>query len=139
MSKKPFVIFGLVLVLLAVVVPAWAFMRDGDPGRDREEVPTELKSGQSLFIDNCGNCHRLYSAGTYGDFGPNLDQKLAPAGTPTGPDAAGAIDGTRAQVLSAIEIGYDDPTVPGRMPAGIVVGPEAEEIADFVAQTAGRG
>jgi mono/diheme cytochrome c family protein len=139
MSKKPFVIFGLVIVFLAVVVPAWSFMRDGDPARDATKVPENLKSGQSLFVDNCGNCHKLYAAGTYGDFGPDLDQKLAPAGTPTGPDAAGAIDGTRAQVLSAIEIGYDDPTVPGRMPAGIVVGPEAEAIADFVAQTAGRG
>jgi mono/diheme cytochrome c family protein len=139
MSKKPFVIFGLVIAFLAVVVPAWSFMSDGDPARDVTEVPANLKTGQSLFVDNCGNCHKLYAAGTYGDFGPDLDQKLAPAGTPTGPDAQGAIDGTRAQVLSAIEIGYDDPTVPGRMPAGIVVGPEAEAIADFVAQTAGRG
>jgi hypothetical protein len=31
MSKKPFVIFGLVVAFLAVVVPAWAFIRDGDP------------------------------------------------------------------------------------------------------------
>jgi mono/diheme cytochrome c family protein len=139
MSKKPFVIFGLVIAFLAVVVPAWSFMSDGDPARDVTDVPANLKNGQSLFVDNCGNCHKLYAAGTYGDFGPDLDQKLAPAGTPTGPDAAGAIDGTRAQVLSAIEIGYDDPTVPGRMPAGIVVGPEAEAIAVFVAQTAGRG
>jgi mono/diheme cytochrome c family protein len=139
MSKKPFVIFGLVLAFLAVVVPAWAFMSNGDPAEGRTEVPESLKTGQSLFVDNCGNCHKLYSAGTYGDFGPDLDQKLAPAGTPTGPDAASQIDGTRAQVMSAIENGYDDPTVPGRMPAGIVSGPVADEIADFVAQTAGRG
>jgi mono/diheme cytochrome c family protein len=139
MSKKPFVIFGLVLAFLAIVVPAWAFMRDGDPNRDQTEVPLSLKAGQSQFIDSCGNCHKLYAAGTYGDFGPDLDQKLAPAGTPTGPDAASQIEGTKAQVLSAIELGYDDPTVPGRMPAGIASGPVAEEIAEFVAQTAGRG
>jgi mono/diheme cytochrome c family protein len=139
MSKKPFVIFGLLLVFLAFVVPAWAFMRDGDPDRAQTEVPENLKSGQSLFVDNCGNCHKLYSAGTYGDFGPDLDQKLAPAGTPEGPDAASQIEGTKAQVLSAINVGANDPTVSGRMPAGIVSGPVAEEIADFVAQTAGRG
>jgi mono/diheme cytochrome c family protein len=139
MSKKPFVIFGLVVAFLAVVVPAWAFIRDGDPDRAQTEVPADLESGQSLFVDNCGNCHKLYSAGTYGNFGPDLDQKLAPAGTPEGPDAADQIEGTKAQVLSAIEIGANDPTVPGRMPAGIVSGPVAEEIADFVAQTAGRG
>jgi len=139
MSKKPFVIFSLVLVFLAVVVPAWAFMRDGDPSRAQTVVPANLKSGQSLFIDSCGNCHKLYAAGTYGDFGPDLDQKLAPAGTPTGPDAASQIEGTKAQVLSAINIGANDPTVSGRMPAGIASGPVAEEIAEFVAQTAGRG
>jgi len=139
MSKKPFVIFGLVIAFLAVVVPAWAFMRDGDPDRAQTEVPANLESGQSLFVDNCGNCHKLYAAGTYGTFGPDLDQKLAPAGTPEGPDAASQIDGTKAQVLSAINIGANDPTVPGNMPAGIVSGPVAEEIADFVAQTAGRG
>jgi len=136
MNKKPFVIFGLVLVLLAVVIPAWAFMSDGDPHNGRMEVPSNLEDGQTLFEDNCGNCHKLYAAGTDGDFGPDLDQKLAPAGTPT--DKA-AIDGVKSQVLNAIEQGADDPTVPGRMPAGIVAGPVAEEIADFVAATAGRG
>ncbi|MEX0620991.1 MAG: hypothetical protein WD181_05355 [Solirubrobacterales bacterium] len=139
MSKKPFVIFGLILVFLGFVVPAWAFMRDGDPSRAQTAVPENLKSGQSLFVDNCGGCHKLYSAGTYGDFGPDLDQKLAPAGTPVGPDAASQIEGTKAQVLSAINIGANDPTVSGRMPAGIVSGPVAEEIAEFVSQTAGRG
>jgi mono/diheme cytochrome c family protein len=139
MSKKPFVIFGLVVAFFMVVVPAWAFLRDGDPDRDQTQVPARLESGQSLFVDNCGNCHKLDAAGTYGDFGPDLDQRLAPAGIPDGPDAAGQIDGTKSQVLSAIEQGADDPTVPGRMPAGIVSGPVAEEIADFVAQSAGRG
>lgn len=139
MSKKPFVVFGLVLVLLAVIIPAWAYRSDGDPHRGRMEVPANLKTGQTLFEDNCGNCHKLYAAGTDGDFGPDLDQKLAPAGTATGPDAASQIEGIKGQVLNAIEQGADDPTVPGRMPAGIVAGPVAEEIAEFVAATAGRG
>lgn len=139
MSKKPFVIFGLVLVLLAVIVPAWVFMKEGDPQNGRLEVPAHLESGQSLFQVNCGNCHKLYAAGTEGDFGPNLDQRLAPAGTPTGPDSAEQIDATREQVLTAIEKGLDDPTTPGRMPGRIMVGDGAEEVADFVAQTAGRG
>jgi mono/diheme cytochrome c family protein len=139
MSKKPFVIFGLVLVLLAVIVPAWVFLKEGDSEQGRLQVPAHLETGQSLFQTNCGNCHTLYAAGTEGDFGPNLDQRLAPAGTPTGEGSAGQIDATRTQVLSAIENGLDDPTVPGQMPADIVVGSVAEEVADFVANTAGRG
>ncbi|MBK5110151.1 MAG: cytochrome c [Thermoleophilia bacterium] len=139
MSKKPFVIFGLVLVLLAVVVPAWVFLKEGDSETGRLEVPANLKTGQSLFQGSCGNCHTLYAAGTEGDFGPNLDQRLAPAGTPTGEGSEGQIEATRTQVLNAIHNGLDDPTVPGQMPADIVVGSGAEEVAEFVAQTAGRG
>jgi hypothetical protein len=134
MTKKPFIIFAVLLGLLAVAVPAWAFLTDADPARGPTEVPANLKSGQTRFTENCGN-----SAGTYSNFGPNLDQKLAPAGTPTGPDAESQIEGSYSQVMSAILKGYDDPTVPGRMPAGISAGPVAEEIAEFVAQTAGRG
>jgi mono/diheme cytochrome c family protein len=139
MKKKSFVIFGVIVALLAIALPAWAFLSSGDPERSRTEVPANLKSGQTRFVENCGNCHTLYAAGTYSNFGPNLDQKLAPAGAPEGPQAEDQIDGIRAQTLSAIEKGYDDPTVPGRMPAGIVAGPVAEEVAEFVAQTAGRG
>jgi len=136
MSKKPFVVFGLVLVLLAVLIPLWAFMSAGDPARGRMEVPSNLKAGQTGFEDNCGNCHKLYAAGTDGDYGPDLDQKLAPSGTP---EDESAIKGTKESVLNTLEQGADDPTVPGRMPAGIVTGPVAEEIAEFVAETAGRG
>ena len=103
-------------------------MSAGDPARGRMEVPENLKAGQTGFEDNCGNCHKLYAAGTDGDYGPDLDQNLAPAGTPT--DAA-AIEGTKDSVLNTLEQGADDPTVPGRMPAGIVAGPVAEEIAEF--------
>ncbi len=139
MNKKPFVIFGLVLALLLIVVPFWVFKRDGDPSQVRMKVPTSLEHGQELFQTNCGNCHTLYAAGTSGDFGPNLDQVLAPGGTPEGADAQSAIDASRTKVMSALENGYDTPDVQGRMPAGIVTGTVAEEIAEFVAQTAGRG
>lgn len=139
MNKKPFVIFGLVLVLCLVIVPFWVFKGGGDPAVARTEVPANLKHGQELFRQNCGNCHTLYAAGTSGNYGPNLDQALAPAGTPEGDGAAKTIDGTRTQVLGFLENGADSPSVPGRMPAGIVTGTVADQIADFVANTAGRG
>jgi mono/diheme cytochrome c family protein len=135
MNKKPFVIFGLVLVLLAVVIPFWAFERDGNPAKN-EDVPAENTPGKQLFQTNCGNCHTLYAAGTDGDFGPDLDQKLAPAGQATDKTA---IDGIKTQVMTALEEGADSPDVPGRMPAGIVTGTVAEEIADFVSHYAGQG
>ena len=124
MNKKPFVIFGLVLVLLAVIIPFWAFERDGNISKN-EGVPPQSTPGKQLFQTNCGNCHRLYAAGTVGDFGPNLDQNQAAQDKNT--------------VLETLANGADSPDVPGRMPPGIVTGTVAEEIADFVSKYAGEG
>lgn len=139
MNKKPFITFGLVLVLLLAIIPYWVVKGGGDPAAARTDVPAKLEHGQELFRQNCGNCHTLYAAGTSGDYGPDLDQALAPSGTPEGDGAQKTIDGTRTQVLGFIDNGADSPDVPGRMPAGIVSGTVADQIADFVANTAGRG
>jgi mono/diheme cytochrome c family protein len=136
MSKRTFVVFGLVVVVLAVAIPWLAFRADGDASRGREEVPADLASGQSLFETNCGACHTLYAAGTDGNFGPDLDEVLAASGTPTD---AKTIKSTEGRVLNAIEEGVDGETTPGRMPGKIISGEQAEEVAAFVAATAGRG
>ncbi len=138
MSKKTFIVFGLLVVFLAVLIPWLAFRADGDPA-NAEPVPSDLKSGQSLFETNCGTCHTLYAAGTDGNFGPNLDELLAPSGPPEGPNAQQTIEATEGRVLNAIEAGVDSSTTPGRMPGGIISGEQAEEVAAFVANTAGEG
>ena len=138
MSKKTFVIFGLLVLVLAVLIPWLAFRADGDPEAGGLEVAPGLEAGQSMFQTNCGNCHALYAAGTDGNFAPDLDVLLAEQGTPTGEGAADTIEATRGRVLNAIENGVDS-TEPGRMPGGILSGRQAEEVAEFVAQTAGRG
>jgi mono/diheme cytochrome c family protein len=99
-------------------------------------VASNLKQGQSLFETNCGTCHTLYAAGTDGDFGPNLDELLAEAGPLTEPST---IESTEGRVLNAIEEGVDSSGTPGRMPPGVLSGEQAEEVAEFVANTAGRG
>lgn len=139
MSKKTFISFGLLVVFLAVLIPWLAFRADGDAERGAEEVPAALKSGQTLFNVNCGACHVLYAAGTDGNFGPDLDTLLAESGTPTGPGSEKTIEGTEGRVLNAIQEGVDSTTEPGRMPGGILSGEQAEEVAAFVAATAGRG
>jgi mono/diheme cytochrome c family protein len=139
MSKKTFVVFGLMVVVLAVLIPWLAFRNDGDAARGAQDVPSDLKSGQSLFQTNCGTCHTLYAAGTDGNYGPNLDVLLAPAGPPEGPTAASTIKATEGRVLNAAENGVDSSTTPGRMPGGILNQQQAEEVAEFVARTAGEG
>jgi mono/diheme cytochrome c family protein len=139
MSKKTFVVFGLMVVVLAVLIPWLAFRNDGDAARGAQEVPSDLKSGQSLFQTNCGTCHTLYAAGTDGNYGPNLDVLLAPAGPPEGSSAASTIKATEGRVLNAAENGVDSSTTSGRMPGGILNRQQAEEVAEFVARTAGEG
>ena len=54
------------------------------PRTGAADLPAEQEQGKQLFDANCGTCHTLYAAGTDGNFGPNLDQLLAPTGPPTG-------------------------------------------------------
>ncbi|HEY5816084.1 MAG TPA: c-type cytochrome [Solirubrobacterales bacterium] len=138
MSKKTFIVFGLLVVFLAVLIPWLAFRADGDPAT-AASVPADLESGETLFEINCGTCHTLYAAGTDGNFGPDLDELLAPSGPPEGPTAADTIKATEGRVLNAIDEGVDGSTTPGRMPGGIIDGEQAREVAEFVAATAGEG
>lgn len=138
MSRKVFISFAALVAVLAVLIPWWAFQADGDEVAGAE-VPAGLENAKSLFETNCGNCHTLYAAGTDGNFGPDLDELLAPTGPPSGPDAEAAIEATEGRVLNAIEEGIDGNTVPGRMPAMILNGEQAEEVAEFVARVAGEG
>jgi mono/diheme cytochrome c family protein len=135
MSKRPFVIFGILAVCLAVLIPLWAYLSDADQNTGSHEVPADLRTGRHLFETNCGTCHTLTAAGTDGNFGPNLDSLLSPTGPPT--DAA-TIKATRVRVLNAIDNGVDTSTTPGRMPAGILSGEQAQQVADFVSQEAGK-
>jgi mono/diheme cytochrome c family protein len=139
MSRKTFIVFGLLVVCLAVLIPWLAFRADGDAARGAQKVPSDLQEGQSLFQTNCGNCHTLYAAGTDGNFGPDLDITLAEKGVPTGEGAEDAIKTIEGRVLDALKKGVDNPGVPGRMPAGILSGEQAKEVAKFVANTAGEG
>jgi mono/diheme cytochrome c family protein len=138
-SRKTFVVFGLVVVILAAVIPWLAFRSNGDASTGAQDVPSDLKSGQSLFQTNCGTCHTLYAAGTDGNYAPNLDVLLAPAGPTEGSSAEATIQGIEGRVLHAVEKGVDSSTTPGRMPAGILNEQQAKEVAEFVARTAGEG
>jgi mono/diheme cytochrome c family protein len=127
MNKRVFFSLLLVAVLFAVIVPLWAFSKDGSSDEDLSKSDEEA---QELFVTNCGSCHTLESAGTDGVVGPDLDSRLAPSG----PAEGEAIDGTKSRVLSAIETGLGN----GRMPAGILQGEQAEIVSQYVAEEAGQ-
>lgn len=140
MSKRTFIWFGILVLVLAVGIPWLAFRSKGDAETGDQEVAANLKGGQSLFQTNCGTCHTLYAAGTDGNYGPNLDELLAASGPPEGnpEEVEQAVKATEGRVLNAVENGIDSGT-PGRMPGGILGKEQAEEVAEFVANTAGQG
>ena len=139
MSKRTFITFGLLVFVLAVLIPWLAFRGSGDANTGAEAVPAHLKNGQQLFETNCGTCHTLYAAGTDGNYGPNLDELLAPTGQAE-PGEAGAktAAGIESRVLNAEKEGVDSQT-PGRMPPAILNPEQQEEVAEFVGAVAGQG
>jgi mono/diheme cytochrome c family protein len=137
MSKRTFITFGVLLFVLAVVIPWLAFRGSGDANTGAEKVPQHLKAGQALFETNCGTCHTLYAAGTDGNYGPDLDELLAPTGPPEPTDTK-TIEGIEGRVINAQKQGVDS-NVPGRMPPAILNEQQQKEVAEFVAATAGEG
>jgi len=134
MSKRTFIVFGLAVLVLAVLVPWLVFRDKGDAANGPQKVASSLKTGQALFQTNCGTCHTLNSAGTDGNYAPDLDELLAPQG----PLEGSAIKAAEGRVLNAVENGVDSSTTPGRMPGGILNETDAKEVAKFVAHTAGE-
>jgi mono/diheme cytochrome c family protein len=123
MSKRPFVIFGIFAALCLVGLPAWALSKEGGESASPETVASQYDDGQELFAINCGACHTLAAAGTDGVVGPNLDTLLG-----AGAASPETIKGNYDRVLNAVDNG-----VGGRMPAGVVEGEQAKQVARFVA------
>lgn len=139
MSKRTFIVFGILILVLAVAIPWLAFRSKGDGDAGDHQVAASLATGQELFEINCGSCHALYSAGTDGNYGPDLDELLTPEGQPEGEAAETTIKSLEQRVLGAVEKGVDSSTEPGRMPGGILNEQDSKEVAAFVAATAGEG
>jgi hypothetical protein len=88
--------------------------------------------GRHAFAQHCSTCHTLHGANAVGKVGPNLDLLVGGLGAS---DAAGT-KVKRAFVLDAIDHGRARGA--GQMPAQLVVGQEAADVAAFVAAVAGH-
>ena len=140
MSKKTFIVFGLLVLVLAVLIPWLAFRSDGDAARGAQEVPADLKDGQCLFQTNCGTCHTLYAAGTDGNYAPE-PRRTAGARRPAGRREAPSRRSRRPKAASSTRSKTASTAAPPRAACrgGILNGEQAEEVAEFVARTAGEG
>ena len=102
----------------------------------------DTSAGQQLFSANCGSCHTLSAAGTTGTIGPNLDNAFAA-------DVAQGFKQSSIEnlVLDQIRLGSGEIatyttnkkfTVQTPMPANIVKGQDAIDVAAYVASVAGQ-
>jgi mono/diheme cytochrome c family protein len=113
------------LAALAALATAAILAGCGAQGNDFESADTV--TGKRLFTEKCGGCHVLADAGTNGQIGPNLDNGLGYA------KDQGFEESTLYEVVrKQIEI----PNENGQMPANIVTGDDAVDVAAYVAEAA---
>jgi hypothetical protein len=122
------IVIVLVYVGIGIAVPAVVIASRGtrlgnspqlEPTKVRDTSPS-IQRGRTLFIDSCSACHTLDAVNARGVTGPDLDK-------------IGTV--TPARVQSAIRIGG---TGQMRMPAGLLQGQNATDVANFVARVAGQ-
>lgn len=122
-----YVVFGVVLPVLFIV----GNRNHASAGVGGIKLTAAEKRGREIFGEKCGLCHTLAAANAVGKVGPNLD----------------VIKPTEQLVLHTIENGcLQNPGSnsseaclgEGTMPAGVVQGIDATEVAQFVAKVAGN-
>lgn len=89
------------------------------------EGSADPANGEELFKEKCGACHQLKAAGTAGRTGPNLDDAFASVRE----------DGLGESTIREVVLGQIRFPVPP-MPADLVTGDDAEDVAAFVASVA---
>ncbi len=90
-------------------------------------------NGKVLFTKTCGSCHTLADAGTTGQVGPNLDDAFY-ASRRDGLGQSAIQQVVRGQI--AYPVTSPSTGSPG-MPADLVSGQDAEDVASYVAAVAG--
>jgi mono/diheme cytochrome c family protein len=88
---------------------------------------SNLVSGKKLFVEHCASCHTLAHAQASGTVGPNLDDAFRQ-------DRADGVKSTSIQGLVSYWIEF--PNTQGVMPAKLVKGQQAQDVAAYVAQVA---
>ena len=116
----------------AALLAALAAAGCGSAAADQQQG--SAARGKQLFASNCGQCHTLADAGTQGTIGPDLDQAFE---TPRaqGFDESTILDVVRGQI--AYPTAEPVTGEPG-MPANIVEGQDAWDVAAYVASVAGK-
>ena len=127
-------LFFVIYVGIGIVVP-FAVLA-GNKANASEQIgglklTTAEKHGRVLFGAHCGVCHTLAAANANGKVGPNLDTLKPPASLVLRTINNGCLQKPASTSDPQNCLGQ------GTMPAQILQGKEAEEVAQFVGRVAG--
>jgi len=120
MRASEFAVAGAI-ALFGLVVPAVVLTSNqASAGPSGSTLTADQKHGRELFNSKCATCHTLADAHAVGRVGPDLDV-LAP---------------TEGLTLNAINQGRARGQ--GQMPAQLLDGDDAKDVAKYIAEVAGR-
>src|SRR5215212_6717587 len=128
---------AIVSLLIGIGVPAPVLASNNDSGS--KEAPGGVKltdaeqHGRTLFAKNCNTCHTLKASRGAGKVGPNLDALISGI---NGSSPSDTIKNRVTFIKDAIAKGRARGS--GQMPAELLDGQDAQNVADFVAKAAGR-
>lgn len=127
MHRRPQNIAQKVLAAASILALSVAIAGCGNDSK------TDTANGKTLFIEKCGGCHTLARANTAGTLGPDLDDAFRRA----------RIDGMGNTIQGVVEQQIAHPTqnlYPESlvMPADLVTGADATDVAAYVAYAAGN-
>jgi len=114
---------ALLFIVGGVAIPAVVMVDNSDAdakARGGVDLTEAQVRGRELFAQNCAVCHTLAASNAVGVVGPNLDQLRPPEEL-----TLDAIDNGRARGQ-------------GQMPADLLSGEDAQDVASYVAAVAGR-
>jgi mono/diheme cytochrome c family protein len=90
------------------------------------------KAGRELFGEHCGVCHTLAASNSVGKVGPNLDQIMPSESLVAHTITNGCLPNPPASESSETCLGQ------GVMPANVLQGKQAQQVAAFVSKVAGK-
>jgi plastocyanin len=114
--------------VLAALLPVALFAAGCGAGDDADVV-----AGKQMFVKKCGSCHVLKRAGTKGTTGPNLDEAFQRAEKDGFGESA-----IRGVIKKQIEYPNRSKEHGGIMPAKLVDGQDADDVASYVASVVAR-
>jgi cbb3-type cytochrome c oxidase subunit III len=99
----------------------------------------DVQNGKALFQQQCAGCHALAAVGSAGGIGPNLDDSFAQARAEGFKETAIAnIVHDQIRFPGQYSTAQNNPNyLKANMPANLVKGQDADDVATFVAANAG--